>query len=46
MKDQINRKNILQLLQNELMKDRAKTQIIGFTKLDLLEMTRKHIFSK
>ena len=44
MKDQINRKNILQLLQNELMKDRAKTQIIGFTKLDLLEMTRKHIF--
>ena len=29
----------------ELKKDRAKTQVEGFTKLDLMEMTRKHICS-
>jgi len=28
-----------------LKKDRSKTQIIGFTQLDLLEMTRKHMWS-
>lgn len=31
------------LLEKCLKKDRAKTQVIGFTKLHLLEMTRKHI---
>lgn len=31
---------LLQCLKN----DRAKTQVIGFTKLHLLEMTRKHIY--
>ena len=33
------------LLLEHLKKDRAKTQVVGFTKLHLLEMTRKHIFS-
>lgn len=41
-KDQ-EREEITKLLENELKKDRSKTQIIGFTKLDLLEMTRKRI---
>ena len=31
------------LLLENLKKDRAKTQVVGFTKLHLLEMTRKHI---
>ena len=31
------------LLKEELKKDRAKTQIAGFTKLNLLEMTRKNM---
>ena len=34
---------IEELLKNELKKDRAKTQIAGFTKLNLLEMTRKNM---
>ena len=33
------------LLKEELKKDRSKTQVEGFTRLDLLEMTRKHICS-
>lgn len=37
------RENILKLLEEELKKDRSKTQVVGFTKLDLLEMTRKRI---
>ena len=36
---------IEELLKEELKKDRTKTQVEGFTKLDLLEMTRKHICS-
>ena len=32
-------------IKEELKKDRSKTQIEGFTKLDLMEMTRKHICS-
>ena len=40
-----NRKKIEELLVDELKKDRSKTQVIGFTKLNLLEMTRKHIGS-
>ena len=31
------------LLKTELRKDRAKTQVAGFTKLNLLEMTRKNM---
>ena len=36
---------IQDLLIENLKKDRAKTQVVGFTKLHLLEMTRKHICS-
>jgi len=38
-----NKKEIEEILKRELKKDRSKTQVIGFSKLDLLEMTRKHI---
>ena len=43
MKDEENKKKIQNLLEQYLKKDRTKTQIEGFTKLDLLEMTRKHV---
>ncbi len=45
MKNKENKKEIEALLKEELKKDRAKTQVEGFTKLDLMEMTRKHICS-
>lgn len=45
MKSEENKKKIQDLLEEKLKKDRAKTQIEGFTKLDLMEMTRKHICS-
>lgn len=38
-----NKEAIEKLLKEELKKDRAKTQIAGFTKLNLLEMTRKNM---
>lgn len=38
------KQKVIDTLQEELKKDRSKTQILGFTKLNLLEMTRKHIF--
>ena len=34
---------IIRALQKSLKRDRSKTQVIGFTKLNLLEMTRKHM---
>ena len=40
-----NKKEIEELLKEELKHDRAKTQVEGFTKLNLMEMTRKHICS-
>ncbi|MDO5557073.1 MAG: Rne/Rng family ribonuclease [Clostridia bacterium] len=43
MQEQESRQKVIDALQLELKKDRTKTQIIGFTKLDLLEITRKHI---
>ena len=39
------KKKIENLLKEKLKLDRAKTQVEGFTKLDLMEMTRKHICS-
>ncbi len=45
MQNNENKKNIENLLKEELKKDRAKTQVEGFTKLDLMELTRKHICS-
>ena len=43
MQNDAERQEILQMLEKELKKDRSKTQIIGFTKLDLLEVTRKKL---
>ena len=37
------KKEIEELLKKELKKDRSKTQVIGFSELNLMEMTRKHI---
>ena len=45
MKNQKNREKIENLLKEEVKKDRSKVQIEGFTKLDLMELTRKHIIS-
>lgn len=45
MKKEENREKIEKLLKEELKKDRSKTQVEGFTKLDLMELTRKHICS-
>ena len=43
MKSEGNRQKILEILKEELKKDRTKTQVTGFSKLNLLELTRKHI---
>ena len=43
MKSEGNRQKILEILKEELKKDITKTQVIGFSKLNLLELTRKHI---
>lgn len=40
-----NKEKIQEILKEELKKDRSKTQIEGFTRLDLMELTRKHICS-
>lgn len=40
-----NRKKIENLLKETLKQDRAKTQVEGFTRLNLMEITRKHICS-
>ena len=45
MENNEHKKEIENLLKEELKKDRAKTQVEGFTKLDLMELTRKHICS-
>ena len=45
MQKEENKKKIQDILLERLKKDRTKTQIEGFTKLDLMEMTRKHICS-
>lgn len=45
MEEEESENKIIALMNNELKKDRAKTQVIGFTPLHLLEMTRKHLCS-
>ena len=45
MQKEENKNKIENLLKLELRKDRAKPQVDGFTKLDLMELTRKHICS-
>ena len=45
MADEKDKEKIQNLLIEKLNNDRTKTQVEGFTKLDLMEMTRKHICS-
>lgn len=45
MHNEENKLEIIKTLEENLKKDRAKTQIVGFSKLNLLEMTRKHLHS-
>ena len=45
MKNKENKEKIENLLKDALKEDRAKTQVEGFTKLNLMELTRKHICS-
>ena len=45
MKKQESKDKIQKVLEEKLKSDRSKTQVEGFTKLDLMEMTRKHICS-
>ena len=45
MQKEEDKNTIEELLKQEVKKDRSKTQIEGFTKLDLMELTRKHICS-
>lgn len=40
-----NKEKIEKLLKETLKQDRAKTQVEGFTRLNLMELTRKHICS-
>ena len=45
MEKEETKNKIIDVLNEEIKKDRAKIQIVGFTPLDLLEITRKHMFS-
>ncbi len=45
MKNEENKQKIEELLKQELKKDRTKTQVEGFSRLELMELTRKHICS-
>ena len=43
MTEEQHKKQVVELLEEHFKKDRSKTQIVGFSKLNLLEMTRKHM---
>ena len=43
MENELHKIEIFKLLKEELKKDRSKTEVLGFTKLNLLEMTRQHL---
>lgn len=45
MEKEESKKEVIKELEENLKNDRSKTQILEFTKLNLLEMTRKHMFS-
>lgn len=40
-----NKNKILEIIKEEIKNDSSKVQIEGFTKLNLLELTRKHVYS-
>ncbi len=44
--DEKHKEEIINIFKSELKKDRTKVQIEGFTRLNLLELTRKHICSE
>lgn len=46
MEEENSKNEVINVLKDSLKEDRAKTQIMQFTKLNLLEMTRKHMFSE
>lgn len=46
LKNDENKKELMNIFKQELKKERTKIQIEGFTKLNLLELTRKHICSE
>lgn len=43
MTEEEHKRQVVELLTEYFKKDRSKTQIVGFSKLNLLEMTRKHM---
>ena len=45
MEEKESEERIIEYLNKNLKQDRAKTQVIGFTPLHLLEMTRKHLYT-
>lgn len=45
MHEDENKEKMIKILTEEIKKDRSRVQIEGFTKLNLLEITRKHICS-
>ena len=45
MNEEKSKEKVIETLKQSLKEDRSKTQIMQFTKLNLLEMTRKHMFS-
>ena len=45
MEQEKSKNEIINILKENLKLDRSKTQIAGFSKLNLLEMTRKHMYS-
>lgn len=46
MKEKSDMNKVIDVLKESTKKDRSKVQIEGFTKLNLLELTRKHICIK
>ena len=44
--DDEHKKELIHIFSEELKKERTRVQIEGFTKLNLLELTRKHIYSE
>lgn len=46
LQNEENKKEVVEIFRKELKKERTKVQIEGFTKLNLLELTRKHICSE
>lgn len=46
LKNEKNKQELVNIFREELKKERTKVQIEGFTKLNLLELTRKHICSE